>query len=130
MFPRVFNNLHGIVEGEREPVAIPCHNAAFDARRIDINSEKQRVVKCGGKWLSAAHSTHAAGNHQLAGEVPTEVSVGHGGKRFERPLNDALCADIDPTSGSHLAVHHQAFAFEFMEVFPVGPGTDEVRISD
>src|ERR1044072_1203215 len=62
--------------------------------------------------------------------MAAEVFVGHRGERFESALNDSLGAEVDPTPGSHLSVHHQATAFEFMEVFPVGPGADEIRIGD
>ena len=63
-------------------------------------------------------------------QIAAEMFVGHRGERFERALNDALRADVDPTAGGHLAVHHQAFAFELVKVFPVGPGADEIRIGD
>ena len=72
----------------------------------------------------------AAGNNELPGKVTAEMSVGHGGEGFKRALNDALRADVDPTSGSHLPVHHQAATFEFVEVFPVGPGADQIGVGD
>ena len=56
--------------------------------------------------------------------------VGHRRKCLERTLHDALRADIDPTARGHLAVHHQALALECMEMIPVGPRADEIRIRD
>ncbi len=43
-------------------------------------------------------------------------------------LHDTLCADIDPRTGRHLAVHHQAFAIEFVEMLPIGPVRHQVGI--
>ena len=56
--------------------------------------------------------------------------VSHRSKRFEGSLYDALRADVNPTTRSHLAVHHQAFALEFMKVIPVGPGAHQIGIRD
>ncbi len=79
-----------------------------------------------GERLRATHAAHAAGNDKLAAQVAAEMFVGHRRKRFKCSLHDALRADVDPTAGRHLAVHHQALAFEFVKVFPVGPGADEI----
>ena len=43
-------------------------------------------------------------------------------------LNDALRADIDPRSRRHLAVHHQALAVEFVEMFPCRPMRNEIGV--
>ena len=58
------------------------------------------------------------------------MSVGHRCKGFERSLHDALRANVDPTAGGHLPVHHQTFAFKFMKVIPVGPRTHQIGIRD
>ncbi len=58
------------------------------------------------------------------------MSVGHRSESFECSLHDALGPDIDPTSRSHLAVHHQTHAFQLMKMFPVRPGADQVRVRD
>ncbi len=52
------------------------------------------------------------------------------GKCFERSLHDSLRADVDPRTGGHLTVHHESGAFEFVELLPVGPVADEIRICD
>ncbi len=41
-------------------------------------------------------------------EVPTEMLAAGGGERFVGALQNSLRADVDPASGGHLAVHHQA----------------------
>ena len=45
-------------------------------------------------------------------------------------LDDALAADVDPRSGGHLAVHHQALALELVEVIPIGPMGHQVGVGD
>ena len=49
---------------------------------------------------------------------------------FIGALHDALRADIDPGSGGHLAVHHQALAIQFVEMIPGGPVRHQVGIGD
>ena len=56
--------------------------------------------------------------------------VGHRGKGFKGALHNALRADVDPTAGRHLAIHHQALAFEFVKMLPVGPGADEIGVGN
>ncbi len=46
------------------------------------------------------------------------------------PLDDALSADIDPGSGGHLPVHHQALGIELVELFPIRPMRHQIRIGD
>ena len=45
-------------------------------------------------------------------------------------LQNALCSDVDPRTGRHLTVHHEALAIQFLEVLPRGPTADEVRVRD
>jgi len=73
-------------------------------------------------------ASHAARQNQLTGSVAAELPVSHRGKRFKRTCTISLRADVDPTAGRHLAVHHQTLAFEFVEVFPVGPVADQIRV--
>jgi hypothetical protein len=54
----------------------------------------------------------------------------HLGKGLIGALNDALAADIDPRPGRHLAVHHQSLLIELVEMRPIGPFGNEVRIGD
>jgi hypothetical protein len=76
--------------------------------------------------LSAAHSTHTARDDELPGKIAAELPVGHRGECLERSLNNSLCSDVDPTAGSHLAVHHETATFKFVKVFPVGPRAHKV----
>ena len=51
-------------------------------------------------------------------------------ERLKGPLDNALGADINPRTRGHLAVHHEAFAFELQEVLPIRPATYQVGIGD
>jgi hypothetical protein len=52
------------------------------------------------------------------------------GKSFVSSLNDALAANVDPGTGRHLAVHHEALAIEQVEVLPRCPMRHEVGVCD
>ena len=54
--------------------------------------------------------------------------LGHGHKGFVSALHNALRADVDPGSGGHLAVHHQALFIELVKVLPVGPVGHQVGV--
>ena len=56
--------------------------------------------------------------------------AGHGAKGFVSSLYDALRANVDPGTGGHLAIHHQAFFIQFVEMFPVAPIWNKVGICD
>src|SRR5690606_19916260 len=43
---------------------------------------------------------------------------------------DARRADVDPRTGRHLAVHHQALPIELVEVLPGGPVRHQVGVGD
>ena len=49
---------------------------------------------------------------------------------FVGALHDALAADINPGTGGHLPVHHQAQAIEFGEMLPIGPVRHQVAVGD
>ena len=51
-----------------------------------------------------------------------------GSEGFKRPLQDALAADVDPGTRSHLAVHDQAEPFQAMKLVVVGPVAHQVRV--
>ena len=59
-----------------------------------------------------------------------EALARDGRERLERPLQDALRADVDPRAGRHLAVHRQALGLEPPERLPVGPVRHEQAVGD
>jgi hypothetical protein len=63
-------------------------------------------------------------------EVAAVVLAAHLDEGFVGALDDALRADVDPRAGGHLAVHHQAFLIELVEVLPGGPVRHQVGVGD
>ena len=107
-------------------VAIARVNATLNTRAIDIDGENHPAVQGDRQGLRSAHPAHASGDHKLALQGSRfagmgKVLVGECGKGLKRALQNALRPNVDPASSRHLAVHHQAFAVEFLKVFPVRP---------
>ena len=80
--------------------------------------------------MGAAHAATATGEGDGAGEGAAESFAGDGAEGFEGALEDSLGGDVDPGAGGHLAVHDEAFGFEFAEFGPGGPVADKVGVGD
>ena len=126
LLARGFANVQRFVQRLRDAIAIAGAHAALDARRIYFDAEEDRTVQRRREWLGAAHAAESARQQKLAAEIAAEMPVGHRGESFKRTLHDALRADVNPTARGHLAVHHQAFAFEFVKVIPVRPRAHQI----
>ena len=83
-----------------------------------------------GERLRAAHAAEPAGEDPAAAQIAVVMLAPRLHEGLVGTLHDALRADIDPRTGRHLAVHHQTLAVEFVEMGPVGPVPDEVRIRE
>src|SRR5579864_1912570 len=81
-----------------------------------------------GTTPRSANSAHSAADNQFAGEITAEMFLSRCGEGLERSLHNSLRPDVDPGTGGHLPEHHQTGAFEFVELFPVGPVTYEIRV--
>ena len=126
----VFQNAQRLVEIVDHHVAIAGLHAALDAFRIDVDAEKRRAIESCGERLRAAHSAHAAADDEFSGEIALKMFSRGRCKGFVGALENSLRADVDPASCGHLAVHHQAGAIELVEMLPVAPVADEIRIRD
>ena len=69
-------HLQRFVERAGHAVAVAGLDAALYARGIHLDAEEARAVHGRGQRLRAAHSAHAAGNHELAGQRSAEVLAG------------------------------------------------------
>ncbi len=101
----------------------------LDALRIHLGHQRDRSVHRRGERLRAAHPAETGGHDQPAREIASEVP-GRGRERLERPLDDALAADVDPRARRHLAVHGQAEAFQAAELVARRPGGNEHGVRD
>ena len=128
---------HGILQDAQSFVEIVDHHVAvagfhatLDAFGVYVNSQERCAVQRCGERLRATHSAHAASHDQFSGEVAAKMLACGCCERFVRALQNALRADVNPAAGGHLAIHHQAGAIEFVEMFPVAPVADEIGIGD
>ncbi len=127
---RLLDQRERFVERRRVLVEVARRQAFLDARRIALDREHRRAGHRRGERLRAAHPAQAGGEDPLAGEIAAVMLPAELGERLVRPLHDPLRADIDPRTGRHLAVHHQPFAVELVEVLPGRPMRDEVGVGE
>ena len=113
-----------------QPIDVADVEPPSGAFGVDLDGEAHPVVHRHGQRLRATHAAEPGGQGHGPPERATEVLAGGFGEGLERPLQDALGADVDPRPGGHLAVHHQALALELAEVVPRRPFADEVRVGD
>ena len=126
----VLQDAQRFVESGDHEVAVAGLQTLLDALGIDVDAEKSRARHGRCERLGSAHSAHATADDQFAGEVAAEMLFARSRKCLERALHNSLRADVDPRTGGHLAVHHESGTLEFVELFPVGPVADEIRIGD
>ncbi|NYH19333.1 hypothetical protein GGD41_006561 [Paraburkholderia bryophila] len=99
-----------------------------DARLVAFHRNHREARHRSRERLRAAHAAQTAGQNPAALRVAVEMLVRHREKRLVGSLHDPLAADVDPAARRHLAVHHQALAVEFVEVFPRRPMRHQIRI--
>src|ERR1019366_4945712 len=126
----IFQNAQSFVKVVDHHIAIAGAQATLDAFGIDVNAEIGAAVQSCGERLGSAHAAHAAADDEFSGKRAAKMFARGGGESFVGALQNSLRADVNPTSGGHLAVHHQAGAVEFVEIFPIIPVTDEIGIRD
>jgi hypothetical protein len=102
-----------------------------DPLGVDLDAQDRRTRERGGQRLRAAHSAETRGQDRPPREVGgAEVLLTGSHERLVGALQDALAADVDPASRSHLAEHRQAESLEPAELVPGGPARDEQRVRD
>ena len=69
----------------------------------------------------ATHPAEPGGRRPPACERTAKMAPADLGECLVSPLHDPLRADVDPGARGHLAVHHEAFAIELVEVLPGRP---------
>ncbi len=99
---------NGFREASDHDVAVTPAQPAFDPLGVGLDAEKRCAVHHRRQRLRAAHRTHAAGNHQLAGKGSAEMPAGGRGKRFEGTLQCVLGTGTSPTPCRHPAMQYEA----------------------
>ena len=116
-------------------VAIARVKPALDAGAVDLDAQHHAVIQRDRKRLRAAHSAHAAGDHQLALERSRpirlgEMPLGQRSEGLKSALQNALRPDVNPASRRHLAEHDEALLVELVEMLPGGPLAHQVGVGD
>ncbi len=111
-------------------VAIARFDPPQDPAAIDVDGEDHSVIQSDGERLSPTHAAHATGDNELVLQSAAEVPLGKRGEGLKRALQNSLRPDVDPGACGHLAVHHQAFAIELVEVVPSGPLPYQVGVGN
>ena len=119
-----------VVEVARLLVEVARAQAEVEARLLAFDVQRHGTGERGGQRLRTAHAAEAGRQDPAPAPVAAEVLPTGFAERLVRALHDALAADVDPGSGRHLAVHHQALAVEFVEVLPRCPLRHQVRVGD
>src|SRR5258707_7116826 len=88
-----------LVEIARHHVKVSRANAAFNPGGVDFDTEKSGAIHGRGQRLGPTHAAEAAGDDQPAGQAAPEVPARAGGERLVSSLQDALGADVNPTTG-------------------------------
>ena len=122
----VLQNAKSFVEIVHHHVAVAGLHTALDVLGVHVNSQKCSAIQRGSERLRATHSAEAAAGHELSSQIALKMFSRCRSKRFVGALQNSLGADVDPASGCHLAIHHQAGAVEFVEVLPVAPMSNQV----
>ena len=102
--------------------------AKVDAALLAFHRQRAGAGQRGRQRLRAAHATQAGREDPFALPAAGVMLASRFDEGLEGALHDALAADVDPAAGSHLAVHEQALAVEFVEVLPVGPLGHQVAV--
>ena len=127
---QVQGQVDGLVEALGPHVKVARGQALLDARGVDVGRQEGGAVHDRRQGLGPAHAPETPADHQPPVERPAEALLGHRREGLVGALHDALAADVDPRTGGHLAVHHQARALELVEVLPGGPAPHQVAVGD
>ena len=125
-----FDHRDRFVDAVRLLVEIAGAQAHLDAARLAFDREARCARHYRRERLRAAHAAEAGGEQPAPCEAAAIMLAAHFDEGFVSALNDALTADVDPAARGHLAVHHQALFIELVEMIPVRPFGDEVRIGE
>ena len=111
-------------------VHIAGSQTEVDAALLAFNVQRAGTGQRGGQRLCPAHATQTSRQNPAASPVLVVMLATGFHKGLEGTLHDALGADVNPRARSHLPVHEQALAVEFVEVLPIGPLGHEVGVGN
>ncbi len=125
-----FDQRQGLVEVAGLLIEVTGAKPEVDRRLPALDRQRRRARQGRGQGLRAAHAAEPGRQDPAPRQRSAVVAPPGLDERFVGALHDALRADVDPGPGRHLAVHHQAFGIELVEMLPARPVRHEVRIGD
>src|ERR1700729_1430504 len=89
-------------------IKVPGRYPAFDAGSIHLDADAHAASQLYRERLRATHPAQSSRKRDRPLKRSFEVFLRGSEKRFVSPLKNALRPDVDPRTGSHLTVHHEA----------------------
>ena len=126
----LIKQLHGMFEIGCLRIDVAGAESHIDATLLAFDGEHTGTGHGSGSRLGAAHAPESGREDPTSGPIAVVVLPRHLGKGLVCALNNALATNIDPTTGSHLAVHHQTLGIEFVEMLPIGPVRYEIAVGN
>ena len=111
-------------------VQIPVVFAFFQALHAHVGHQRGAIIHGDRQRLRAAHAAAPSSHIERPLERSTKVLPRALGKRLVGALQNSLRPNVDPTSRSHLPVHHQPTRAQIIEVFLSRPVRHQVGIGD
>src|SRR5215472_1378532 len=124
------NYRKGLIKAGSAAVEIAGALAELDAARLAFDDQNRRARHRGRQRLGATHAAKSTTKKPTSRKRSGEVATANLRKRFVCALNDPLRSNIDPRASGHLAVHHEPFSIELVEMLPRRPVRDEIAIRD
>ena len=100
----------------------------IDTRFLALNRQYAGTGQHARQRLCAAHAAKTGGEDPASAQIVSVMLTAGFDEGFEGALHNALRTDVDPGTGGHLAVHHQAGFIQLMEVIPGGPVWHQVGV--
>ena len=117
----IVDNRHGLIQGVGLFVQVAGFQTHLDTGLVTLNGKHRGTSHGCGQRLSTAHPSQTTGKDPATFQITIIVLSTRFYEGFVSALYNALRANVNPRTGRHLAIHHQAFFIEFVKRFPVGP---------
>ena len=103
---------------------------SLDSPRIDFDEKSDTTIECDRLCLRSTHLAETGSQNELSRQSSPSLLTCKRSERLICTLKNSLRTDVDPTSRGHLTVHHQTFAFIFVELLLRRPMRNDVRIRE
>ena len=105
-------------------------NSEVDAVRVALHRQAAGAGHHRRERLRPSHAPESGGQDPASAQIAVVVLSSDFDEGLVGALHNPLAADVDPRPRRHLAVHGEALAVELVEVRPVSPVRNQVRVRD